>query len=313
MPSKKKPSSQQSNASQMLRGGKAVPKDLVSRCIADLQQKRSKEAGQRIATERRMSKFLGEAQGVTKPDPKDPRTSQSLDGLLGIHHKLAKQKVLAPKVPGGLGGIFPGQITVTVVPPFDYDIVIPTSLAGNDAIREASSNRNTGQMSASAITSSEKGFGGGSMYTTMGVYFHPLGAGTVTFHATPKFSFQWWTNSITNSLVRSFGSGGLTIYGVDVATQTTGGLGTIVSTAGTTFKLWDENQTDQVRFDFGFDISAPTSVQIDVSPHLVYLLFVDADVHVHGMGWPGSLAGAKMAVTVPSITYDFQAQQVFQQ
>ena len=313
MPSKKKPSSQQSNISQILRGGKAVPKDLVSRCLGDLQQKRSKESGQRIATERRMSKYLDGAQGAPRPDPKDPKTSQSLDGLLSIHQKLAKQKVLAPKVLGGLGGIFPGQITVTVVPPFDFDVVIPTSLAGNDAIREASSNRNTGQMSASAITSSKKGFGGGSMFTTLGVYFHPLAAGTLTFHATPKFSFQWWTNSINNTLVRSFGSGGLTIHGIDVAAESTGAVGTIVSTAGTTFKLWDENETNQVRLDFGFDISAPSSVQIEVTPHLVYLLFVDAEAHVHGMGWPGSLAGAKMAVTVPSITYDFQAQQVFQQ
>jgi hypothetical protein len=313
MPSKKKSSSQQGNASLIFRGGKAVPKELVSRCIADLQQRRTKEADQRLATERRMSKFLGDIQGGKKPDPKDPRTAQSLDGLLAIHQKLAKQKVLAPKLPGGLGPIFPGQITVTVVPPFDYDIVIPTTLAGHDAIREASSNRSTGQMSCSAITSSERGFGGGSMYTTMGVYFHPLGAGTVRFTATPTYSFQWWTNSINNSLVQSFGQGGLTIYGVDVATQTTGGVGTIVSTAATSFKLWDESQTDQVRFDFGFDIPAPSSVQIDVTPHLVYLLFVDADVHVHGLGWPGSLAGAKMAVSVPSITYDFQAQQVFQQ
>jgi hypothetical protein len=313
MPTRKR-SSQQSNTTEILRGGKAVPKDLVSRCIADLQQRRSKEAGQRIATERRMSKYLGGIQGATKPNPNDPRVAQSLDGLLGMHQKLAKQKLLAPKVPGGLGGIFPGRITVTVVPPFDYSVVIPTSLAGHDAIREASSDRNTGKMNASAITSSEPGFGGGSMYTTVGVYFHPLAAGTVTFHAAPIYSFQWWTNSIgANSDVQSFGSGGLTIYGVDVAAQTTGGLGTIVSTAGTNFKLWDESQTDQVRFDFGFDIQAPTTVQIDVTPHLVYLLFVDADVHVHGIGWPGSLAGAKMAVTVPSITYDFQAEQVFQQ
>src|SRR5881397_1663964 len=123
MPSRKNSSSQQSNASEIVRGGKAVTKELVSRCIADLQQRKIRESEQRIATERRMSKYLGEAQRAIKSDTNDPRASQSLDGLLGIHQKLAKQKLLAPKVPGGLGGIFPGQITVTVVPPFDYAIV----------------------------------------------------------------------------------------------------------------------------------------------------------------------------------------------
>ena len=53
-------------------------------------------------------------------------------------------------------------------------------------------------------------------------------------------------------------------------------------------------------------------MHLEVDHGLVYLLFVEADVHVEGVGWPGSLAGAKMAVTVPSITYDFQVQQVFE-
>lgn len=168
-------------------------------------------------------------------------------------------------------------------------------------------------MNASVITATQKGFNGGSMYTTVGVYFHPFGPGTLTVSATPRFSFQWWTNSIgANSLVRSFGSGGLAIYGVDVASQTTGAVGTIVSTAYQNFELWDENQTDQVRFDFGFDLQAPVSAQLDVNHDLVYLLFIEADVHVEGIGWPGSLAGSKLSVTVPSLTYDFRMQQVLQ-
>jgi hypothetical protein len=314
MPSKKKQKSPPGNALQILRGGEAVPKDLVHRCIADIQQKRTKELSQRIATERRMAKHLGQAQGFLAPDISDAQIARPLDDLLGIHQKLAKQKILAPRVPGGLGGILPGRITATVVPPFDYDVIIPSILAGNEPTLEGSSDKITGKMSGSAFTSTKRGFNGGSVFTTVGVYFHPLGPGTLTVHATPTFSFQWWTNSIgANSLVRSFGSGGLTIHGVDVASQTTGATGTIVSTAATRFKLWDENQTDQVRFDFGFDLQAPTSLHVDVNHDLVYLLFVDADVHVEGVGWPGSLAGAKIAVTVPSITYDFQVQQVLQQ
>ena len=97
-----------------------------------------------------------------------------------------------------------------------------------------------------------------------------------------------------------FGHLGLTVYGVDVAAQTIGETGTIVSTAANTFFSWDETQTDQVHFDFDFDVQAPVlSTQLDVNHTLVYLLFVDADVHVEGVGWPGSLAGAKLSVSIP--------------
>jgi len=85
-------------------------------------------------------------------------------------------------------------------------------------------------MSVSAITATEPGFNGGSMYTTVGIYFHPVATGTLTVRATPKYSFEWWTNSIPpSSLVRSTGSGNLNIYGVDVASQTTGAVNTIIS------------------------------------------------------------------------------------
>ncbi len=312
MPGKNKRTPSESNLLQTLRGGKAVPGELVRRCIADMQEKRKAELEKRNATERQMAKYLAKAKGMGDAGSGDASQVQSLQSLLGIHQKLAKQKLAAPKSIPGLGGLFPGQILVTTVPPFDYNIVIPGKLAGNDPVLQGNSDRNTGMMSASASTSALHGFNGGSMYTTVGIYFHPFGPGTLTVHATPKFSFQWWTNSIgANSLVRSFGSGGLTIYGVDVASQTTGAVGTIVSVARSSFLLWDENQTDQVRFDFKFDLQAPVSTQIDVNHNLVYLLFVDADVHVEGVGWPGSLAGSQLSVTVPSLTYDFRMQQVF--
>jgi hypothetical protein len=313
MPVKNKRSLSDPDFARILRGGKAVPGELVRRCVADLQSRRKADLERRSATEGKMAKLFGQARGPLGDGNPDPPRPGPLQGLLDMHRKLAKQKLAAPKVPGGLGGLLPGQIVVTTVPPFDYNVIIPGRLAGHDAALEGASDKNTGMMSASAISASPKGFNGGSMYTTVGVYFHPFGPGTLTVHATPRYSFQWWTNSIgANSLVRSFGSGGLTVYGVDVAAQTTGGLGTIVSIAHQSFGLWDENLTDQVRFDFGFDLQAPVSVQLDVNHDLVYLLFVEADVHVEGIGWPGSLAGAKMAVTVPSLTYDFRMQQVFQ-
>jgi hypothetical protein len=313
MASRGKRNPTQDSILQTLRGAKAVPNALVRRCLADLQWKKKTALEQRHATEQKMAKYFEHARGVVKPST-DPKQAQSLDALLEAHKKLAKKKIPPPSVVGGLGGVLAGEITATVVPPFDFDQVIPTRLAGNNATLDASASKNTGAISVSAITATQKGFNGGGMFGTVGIYFHPFGSGTLTVSATPKFSFQHWTNSLRDSdLVRSFGSGGLTIFGVDVASQSSGGVGTIVSGANTNFKLWDDNQTGQISLDFGFDIDAPASVTLEVNHNLVYLLFVEANAFVEGVGWPGSLAGAIMSITVPSISFDFRAQQVLEQ
>lgn len=72
-----------------------------------------------------MAKYFGQGRGLSEVDPRDPAKAAALQGLLAMHEKLAKQKLTVPKLPGGLGGLLPGQIVVTAVPPFDYGIVIP--------------------------------------------------------------------------------------------------------------------------------------------------------------------------------------------
>jgi hypothetical protein len=101
---------------------------------------------------------------------------------------------------------------------------------------------------------------------------------------------------------------------VDVASQTAGENGTIEASARTEFFFWDETQSDGIYLGIDSNVAAPVmSTQLRVNRNLVYLIFVDADVHVDGEGWPGSLAGSKLSVNVPSITYDFVADQVLHQ
>ncbi len=311
MPSRDKHTGQDKRALEFLRGGKGIPENVVRQHLTNVREKRKAQLEQATGTKQQMAKHLSVIQKPSKIDLADPQTAKAVDGLLALHKKLAGQKIPPPKIPGDIGGIFPGTISAKVVPPFDFDAKIPTVLAGNQPTLSGSTDKNTGQMSVSCITATQHGFNGGSMFTNVGIYFHPMSAGTLTVHATPKFSFQRWTNSLGTSPVRSFGSGGLSIFGVDVESQTTGGVGTIKTTAGQQFFSWDENEVGQVRFDFGFDLQTSVSAQIDVDHTLVYLLFVDADTHVEGIGWPGSLAGAVMSVTVPFISYDFELQQVF--
>jgi len=315
MPSKKKRTSLKGDVTQTLRGGKAPPRNLVQQCLADMQQRRNAELDRGSANERQMAKHFDQVQQMPRIDTKDPAVSRSLDGLLGLHQKFAKQKLAAPKVVHDFGGILPGRIAVNVAPPFDFDhVLFGTGTGSNIATRTASANRLNGQINLSAITSANKGFGGGSAFGVVGLYFHPVGSGTLTVRATPKFSFQWWTNSIRpTALVKSHGHVSLTIYGVDAYADTTGETGTIVSTASTVLHSWDEEETNQVRFDFKSDQETPGSVSMNVNHTLVYYLFVDAQVGVHGFGWPGSLAGSKLSITVPSIAYDYQLHPVLQQ
>ena len=297
----------------LFRGARGIPEDVARKHISDIQARRKAQFERLSATRKEMTKFWSQIEKSPVSGASDPERARALEGLLGMHKKLAAEKLTAPNVFGGIGGIRPGSISATAVPPFDYNIQIPTVLAGNQPSIAGSADKNSGQMSVSCSTATEPGFNGGSMYTTVGIYFHPVVPGTLTVRATPKYSFQWWTNSIPPSnVVRSTGSGNLTIYGVDVASQTTGATGTIINTANQQFFSWDEQQLDQINLDFGFDLETTVTTQIDVDHTLVYLLFVDIDAGVEGAGWPGSIAGAEMSATIPSISYDFEPRLVLQ-
>jgi len=314
MARKNKRKTTRSSAIETVRFGKALPHNLVHQCINNIQQDRMSQLDKRSIAGQRMTKYLDQAQGSAKTDNDSASVCRARDSLLKNHKKLTKKKLAVPKVLGHGNGVLPyNTIRATVFPPFDYDVIIPSMLAANAPTLEGTSEKNTGNMSLSAITATESGLNGGGMYTTVGIYFHPPSRGTMTLFAAPTYSFQWWTNSLSSTdIVRSFGQLGLTVYGVDVAGQTIGETGRIVSTTANEFFVWDASQSDQIQLDFGFDVQTATlSAELEVNRNLVYLLFVDAFVHVEGMGWPGSLAGAKLSVSVPYLTYDFRAEQVF--
>jgi hypothetical protein len=314
MPNKKTRTSK-NDMLQVLRGGKPPPRSVVQKCLADMQERRGAELDRGSATELKMAKHFDQVQQLKGIDTKNPAVSRSLEALLATHQRFAKQKLAAPKVVPIVGGLLPGRISVNAVPPFDFDHVLFGSGTGsNIATRTAAANRLNGRIDLSAITSFNKGFGGGSAYGVVGLYFHPFGSGRLSVHVNPTYSYQWWTNSIRpTALVKSHGHVSVTVYGVDAYADTTGETGTIVSTASTNLFSWNEEETNQVRFDFKSDLQSSGTVSLDVSHTLVYYLFVESQVGVHGVGWPGSLSGAKLSITVPSIAYDYQLHPVLQQ
>jgi hypothetical protein len=289
-------------------GGKKIPAGFAKKAAAaskELRQKRfSAETGMRRQAAKLYGKLEGSPAGVN-----DPANKKALEESLSFHKKLAGKKLALPKVPPGIGGIWPGTISGTIVPPFEFADSFPTVLAGPTPTMAVSASI-SGQLSASVATVENGLFNGGSEYARVGFYFHPTVSGILTVSASPTYSFSWSTNSLGPSFVDSSGSVGLTIAGMNE-------LAEISASTGANYTSWQELATGQVNLGFGFDITGSQSVSLEVTPSLVYLCFVEVDAHAAGDGWMGiqnnqSLATAMAAATVPSISYEFRPLLVFQ-
>jgi hypothetical protein len=295
---------QQRELMEFLRlGGTKIPAGFASKAAAATKSMLREKSETRTALRRQGATLFGELQGKSTVAVDDPANKKALDGLLRWHRKLAGKKLPFPTVQAGDWGIFPGTISGTVVPPFDFADSIPTLLANvSNPTLSASANVN-GQISASAVTSEKRGFNGGSEYARVGIFFHPTTAGTLTISASPTYSFEWSTNSLNTTLVTSSGDVGLTVYGMD-------DMAHIVAGANNMYQLWQEDASGEINLDFGFDVHKSLSVSLSVTRSLVYLCFVEVEAHVVGMGWPGSLATAMASATVPSISYRFEPELV---
>ena len=300
----------QSELRQFFRGGKGMPEDLVRRCLRDLQEKRKARSNERSAIALQAAKHLGEIQKSARSAAGDPRTANARSGPLAIHKKLAKHKLAPPNPAPGPGGIVAGTFSVTTTPPFDF----PEMYSGYDTtpgtfkpIQTGSANISTGQITASSVTASDPGFSEGDMYTAVGVYFHPMAAGTLTVYANPIYSYEWWTETfIPYPIVQSSLNGSLNIQGVHLFT----GGSTAGTSAAKAFIAFNEEQTGPLMFQDAFNQQTSVSVSVPVDQTQVYLIFVSAYTSVYGFGALGSIAGAMLSVTVPSITYEFQLQPV---
>jgi hypothetical protein len=277
-------------------GGMKLPAGFASKSVAATKSILRNKFAAGIDIRAQGAKLFSEMKGTSMVDVNDPANKKVLDGLLSWHKKLAGRKLPFPKVPRDLGGFFPGRISATIVPPFNFADSIATVLANVSATISASANVN-GQISASAVTG-QTGSNGGMEWAQVGIYFHPMTSGTLTISASPTYSFVWSTNSLNTSGVNSFGDVALVIYGMN-------DQGQILAGAGLTYEHWNKGEIGQIQFDSGFNVQKSLFVSLAVNPSLVYLCFVEVDAGVLGAGWPGSLATAMVSATVPSISYEF--------
>ena len=277
-------------------GGKKIPAGFAGKALAATKTLRRRQMGtaQGMRTER--AKLFARLKDESAVAVDAPANKKTLEQMASLHRKLAAKKLRFPKVRGGIGWISPGTISGTLVPPFDFADTIPAAIAGNTEL-SASANVD-GQIGASAATGEAGSDNNGSEYARVGFFFHPMTQGTLTVSASPTYPFEWSTNSLNNTPVISSGDVGLTVYGMNELAQ-------ILSTAGSTYKSWQQDTTG-VQFNFGFDLQNSLSVSLPVTPAQVYLCFVEVFAQAMGCGWPGSLASAMASATVPSMSFEFE-------
>lgn len=298
MPRQTKRTGWQKDVLEFWRGGQTMPEALLRRRIAVVKRNLAARYGENRAIKQQATNYWSRIQEPSRSVSNDPQVTKAISGLLGLHKKLAKQKLFAPRVLAEAGGFLPGNFGATVVPPFDYAFTIPFPINGNTALA-GSADKNTGQLNASAITDSQAPSRGG-VYTEMGIYLRPPRPIFLSVSATPAISIEWWTNSLNPaSTVASTGSALLGIW----AQQGTP-IGPSKSATAPSLTDWDEELTQQVRFDFGSNPHEPLSTNLAVDPSFSCLLLFATDNEVLGVGWPGSLAGSMTSVTVPSFTFD---------
>jgi hypothetical protein len=311
---RRKPQQSQFRASTLstLRGANGVPEDLARRHLA--------ENKRRLEVRRKQTRVIGEQLANYRRRLRDPALTEVgdadgariADELRAMGERLTRQAMADLASVRQIAGTLAGSYSAKITPPYDYayaELRFPTT--GRVQVT-ASANQNTGQLSCSMVTSSSPPAKtdpydiSGLPYTPnvatrhaeVGLYFRPMfGPAILRVSAAPAFAFSWWANSISADMAAvTRATGALAVW------KPTGDLLEPVDLAEDDFVSWDVTATEQVNFDVESNPGGLASVQLQVDPSNFYIVCVTCDCHVEGAGWPGSLAGANLSITVPFIT-----------
>jgi len=140
----------------------------------------------------------------------------------------------------------------------------------------------------------------------MGVHFKPLfSSANARISFDSAIAFSWYVNSIQNKLAFSRAQGLIQLFQFD---------STFVQPAlrRGVFIGWNEVAQNELDFDFISETGPTWSLEAPVSSNHFYFVVISLSCTASGAGWPGSLAGARAIVTVPSITVTVTANPVAQ-
>jgi hypothetical protein len=286
----------------LLQGG-ALDEKLVQRQFAEIGQRSLAELNEQNAIRQEADKALAEI-GTSGNDAGD---EAAISKLRKISDKLAAKKLPTGLKLGELPGVW-GNYTLKFTPPYTglgtYSVGQKSSVTGNPAIT-ASGIDNLGQMTCSVDTDVNRP-SGGTASNLMGIHFKPMfSSATARISFNSQLAFSWYVNSIRNKVARSLAQGLILLYQYDTSfVQPSLRRGAFIG--------WNEYAQNRLDFNFISEAGPTWTLEAPVSSAHFYFVVISLTCTASGFGWPGSLAGARAVVTVPSITVNIEANPVAQ-
>lgn len=286
---------QRENDFELLQGGK-LTESVVQRRFAEVKRKWLAEINEETAIRQQAGKYFNQ---IATPidDGDNANEAQAIAGLRRVTERLAKRKLAAPRKVKVLPDVW-GRYSLKFTPPYKglgTSVVGQISSATGNPTISATGVDNLGQLSCSVDTNFNKP-SGGTASNLMGVHFKPLfSEATARISFDSEIAFSWYVNSIQNKLATSSAQGLIQLFQYD---------STFVqpSLRRGAFIGWNEIAENELDFHVISETGPTWFLEAPVSSSHFYFVVISLSCTASGAGWPGSLAGARAMVTVPSIT-----------
>ena len=262
------------------------------------------ESAEESALKRKAAKALGEVAKSPKPDQKQ---TQAIAELLRITEGLAKRKLVVPRRRLGVPDTY-GNYTLKFTPPYlELGTVVAgqvSSVTGDPAI-VATGDDYLGQLSCSVDTNRDKA-SAGTASNQFAVRFKPMfdnATARITFES--NYAWSYYVNSIRNKPAYARAQGWIKLieyngYFVQPSLQ----LGAFIG-----YNISAENE---LKWNAISSAGPSWALEAKVNSNRHYYVVISLECSASGAGWPGSLAGSRALVTVPSISVQITGQPLLQ-
>lgn len=299
---KSKKSKKQSALERMQ--GSAVNAAVAQKKFGAVKRQWLAESAEEAALRKKAAKSLSQVSKSPKPDPKQ---AQAIAELLRITDGLAKRKLAVPKRRLGIPDTY-GSYTLQFTPPY---LALGTVLSGQissvtgDPTAVATGDDYLGQLSCSVDTNRDKASAATAM-AQFAVQFRPMfdnATARITFES--NFAWSYYVNSIRNKPAHARAQGWIKLIEFNgTFVQPSLQLGAFIG-----YNVGAENE---LKWN-AISSAGPTwALEAKVNSNRNYFVVISLECAASGAGWPGSLAGSRALVTVPSISVQITGQPLLQ-
>jgi hypothetical protein len=285
---------------ESLFGNQIAPEKIVLTGMRDLERELNKvfKAEQETRTQFNMNNRVLQESFLSSLS-KDDKNATAIKALKEMDTRQSRIKLQEPKLIKEKQRIFTGSISATVVPPFNYQWTWNAGSGGPDHL-DVAANRNTGRMNFFAHTNPDHS-SSGSVRTALGIFFRPATSnGILRLSANPAINYDWWDICAFAS-AHTDGFIGLYVGRYNLS----GGFD--AAPVSQQRSLWNDSSWWSGGSGSGSNSGYPLSAQFNVDSSHWYALWIWCGGNVSADGWhtfSGSGAGARLAVAIPSITWE---------